>query len=300
MPDEQVKIEKSSVYTESDKLHWEVDKLRAEVTGIQRSYLKSPGSWIPMVTAIVAIIGVGVQYFKSDREYQLADIKRQQALLDIQRLEDTKRDTNKVIADARATLAELDSQRQQSEAKLKATTDALFAAEKRLSDLTLTTDIKGELDRVIGEVKTSIADLNNVNTQAAANSEEATRSLEILGTELKGFGYSDLKLRDYKIGIYYRVDKPDAKKLAEQVKTSIWKDQLVGSVELYPRNLSFFESVVPPETHEVRYELAREDEPAKQLVTALNQRNPSLQFQLRPVGGRTPRFISVFIWTDKD
>ena len=81
-----------------------LEKLRAETASLNRPYIKSPSSWITILTVILGLFGVGLQYAKSDRDYQLAEIKRQQAALETDQTEKAKQKILEEITQAQATV----------------------------------------------------------------------------------------------------------------------------------------------------------------------------------------------------
>ena len=93
--------DKQPNYTDADKLRWEVEKLQAETRNLKRPYLKTAASWITILTVILALFGVTIQYFKSDRDYQLAEIKRQQTELETKRIEADKKNLLENISQAK-------------------------------------------------------------------------------------------------------------------------------------------------------------------------------------------------------
>jgi hypothetical protein len=67
----------------------ELQKLRAEIASanatareMSRSDMSRPTLWIGIATAVVAVLGVGVQAYLSNNEYVLASIQKAQAELD--------------------------------------------------------------------------------------------------------------------------------------------------------------------------------------------------------------------------
>jgi len=87
MPDERKEIQRVQTnYSEADKLYWEVERLKQETKNLKRPFLRNPNALVTVLTILVAVFGVLIQYSKSHREYQLAEIKRQQADLDTRRL----------------------------------------------------------------------------------------------------------------------------------------------------------------------------------------------------------------------
>src|SRR5947209_1359361 len=118
-------------YTNKDKLNWEVEKLKSEVDSLKRPYIKTPSSWITIMTVILGLFGIFIQYSKSDREYQLAEIKHQQASLDTELAKKTRQQVLDEIAQAKESLSQLQSQREGASQKLNQLQDKISQLEKR-------------------------------------------------------------------------------------------------------------------------------------------------------------------------
>ena len=58
----------SGMADDRQKLHWEIQKLRAETEHIRRPAYLSPATLVPVVTAIAALVGVGFQYQRNALE----------------------------------------------------------------------------------------------------------------------------------------------------------------------------------------------------------------------------------------
>src|SRR2546430_916774 len=100
-----------TAYTDNDKREWEIEKLKAETKTLNRPFLRTPSSWITILTIILAVSGVTVQYFTSNREYQLAEIKKNQAILDTEKAQSQQERVQQQISAAQTSLAALQSQR---------------------------------------------------------------------------------------------------------------------------------------------------------------------------------------------
>lgn len=90
----------------ADKLHWEVEKLRAETESLRRPTLLSPTTLIAFATVAVSILGAGFQYqinqIRADRAELTAaqnSFRAEIARNELDRLEKTKSDlTNSIDA----------------------------------------------------------------------------------------------------------------------------------------------------------------------------------------------------------
>lgn len=111
--------EQDTTTSDADKLYWEVEKLKEETRNLKRPYLRNPNAAITVVTIMIAVTGVVLQYFKSDREYQLAEIKRQQAEFDIKGLAEIKKKNEMENSEAAKRFDELQTELKVAENKLR-------------------------------------------------------------------------------------------------------------------------------------------------------------------------------------
>jgi len=111
--------EPDAPHSGADKLYWEVEKLKEETRNLRRPFLHNPNTIITALTILIAVLGVILQYFKSDREYQLAEIKRQQAEIDIKRLGDDKNKIELARAEAAKRYDALQIELKAAEDKLR-------------------------------------------------------------------------------------------------------------------------------------------------------------------------------------
>jgi DNA repair exonuclease SbcCD ATPase subunit len=170
-------------YTAEDKLRWEIEKLQAETHNLKRPYLKTASSWITILTVILALFGVTIQYFKSDRDYELAEIKRQQTELETKHIEADKKNLLENISQAKDSLAQLQAQREQ----VSSTFRGLQAKAKELESKATTLAVKGESSEVkqlVQDVNSSIEQLASLNNQAASQSEQTAQNLQALSTDV--------------------------------------------------------------------------------------------------------------------
>jgi chromosome segregation ATPase len=131
-----------ATYTNDDKLRWEIEKLMAETKNLTRPYIKSPSSWITLMTVILGVFGVGIQYFKSDREYQLAEIKRQQAALETEKTSAIRQQALEEITQAKNTLDKLQSEREAVSQNLNGLQAKVTQLEEKAASLASAGDVK--------------------------------------------------------------------------------------------------------------------------------------------------------------
>jgi len=79
-------MQESPKYNADDKLHWEAKKLEAEFDEMSRHFARKPTFWLSAVPAVVAVVGIGLQYYASSLDYKKADIMREKANLDTAQL----------------------------------------------------------------------------------------------------------------------------------------------------------------------------------------------------------------------
>lgn len=174
--------DKQLKYTDEDKLRWEVEKLQAETHNLKKPYLKTASSWITILTVILALFGVTIQYFKSDRDYQLAEIKRQQTELETKRIEADKKNLLENISQAKDSLAQLQAQREQMAGTLRGLQDKAKDLESKAT--TLAKGESGEVKQLVQDVNKSIEQLASLNNQAVSQSEQTTQNLQAISTDV--------------------------------------------------------------------------------------------------------------------
>lgn len=96
-----------SVYTADDKLRWEIEKLQAETRNLKRAWISNPASWFTVITAIVALSGVAIQYVNADADYQLKQIEKGKLELETGKLSVVRQQLEREIAVAQDGLAKL-------------------------------------------------------------------------------------------------------------------------------------------------------------------------------------------------
>ena len=72
------------------KLHWEIEKLRAETENIRRPAYRSPATLVPMLTELAALVGVGFQYQRNALEADRAAWRKEVIEHQITQLQDEK------------------------------------------------------------------------------------------------------------------------------------------------------------------------------------------------------------------
>jgi hypothetical protein len=75
-------------YSETDKLYWEVERLKEETKNLKRPFWRNPSYLVTVMTIIVAVFGMALQYYKSDFAYQQAEVKTQIARLQLEKIGD--------------------------------------------------------------------------------------------------------------------------------------------------------------------------------------------------------------------
>jgi hypothetical protein len=100
-------------YTTDEKLRWEIEKLRAEVDGLRRAPYRNPNL---LLTALVGLAGIGLQYANSARTYTLAQKKTEQAKLDIVKLDAKRAETDSLFGQAVRELGATTARREEGTA----------------------------------------------------------------------------------------------------------------------------------------------------------------------------------------
>ncbi|MBC8153908.1 MAG: SPOR domain-containing protein [Bacteroidetes bacterium] len=123
-------MEPRAGYTVEDKLRCEIEKLEAETANLKRTWIDNPASWVTILTTIVALGGVALQYTRSDREYQLVQIKTERLALDTIKL----RDENAKLSVIRQQLQDQVKLAQNELVKLNNKPDSLRAGNAQLQE----------------------------------------------------------------------------------------------------------------------------------------------------------------------
>lgn len=79
-------IKAEQIYTSEDKLRWEIEKLQAETKNLKRIWISNPASWFTIITTIVALSSVAIQYVNSDKDLILKQIQKDQLKLDLDKM----------------------------------------------------------------------------------------------------------------------------------------------------------------------------------------------------------------------
>lgn len=169
-------------YTNEDKLNWETEKLRVETYNLKRPYLRTPSSWLTILTVILASFGVTIQYYKSDREYQLAEIKRQQTVLEVKQIESDKQQLLASISETKNSLSQLLSQREEVANKFDLLKNQLNDLENQ-ANLSAKGDTN-EIKKTVQEVTQTINELKGLNEKAVTQSEQTKQDLQEVSTDL--------------------------------------------------------------------------------------------------------------------
>jgi len=180
-----------AAYTPDEKLRCEIEKLRAETLALRRPFYQTPGPWLAGVTALAGIIGVGIQYQKSERAYELAAIKREQAQLDIAVLERKRAQADSARARADSARLQADSQLTLVSQQLQSTQALRGREEERLrvvmAQLSRIQSAPGAQATVAAAVQRSLDTLQSAiqaSQAAAAQSRRSVRTIDRLRTEI--------------------------------------------------------------------------------------------------------------------
>ncbi|KAA5548103.1 hypothetical protein [Adhaeribacter rhizoryzae] len=126
-----MKVLDNPKHTSDEKLHWEIEKLKAEVDTHKRSHYKNPSL---IITALLGILGIWLQYKSSNREYQLAEIKKEQAEPDIANLEVKRTQVTLDITNLNKKRAETDQLLAQAQQDLNTTLQQRKLEEQKIAD----------------------------------------------------------------------------------------------------------------------------------------------------------------------
>jgi chromosome segregation ATPase len=120
-----------SRYDAADKLDWEVRKLQSEC----RPWYRGPAGWLSVATIAGALTSTGVQWQRSDREYQLAQIKADSAKLEAARAQFDRDLAKKLVDDYNGQVLALRKDLDGLEAKRKELGDEIDKFQKQVAAL---------------------------------------------------------------------------------------------------------------------------------------------------------------------
>jgi chromosome segregation ATPase len=268
--------------TADHKLALEVEKLQIEVAALRKPRRWSLTTLFTGLTVAATLIGTGFQY-------KFNQIKAEQTALDLARLEARHNEVQQLLSAAIANLESTTRAQAAAKERLDQIEQQMRQAESQLASLAPGPQ-SAAARAALGEARASLGAVS-ASVQRSSNSVEAdiTR-LQSLQQGIRGA--TVVRLSGVKVGIYFLADNAAGRTRAEQIRDAL--TNVAGSVELYPRDRAFFETVNLPSGDEVRYEAGREDEIARELAATL-ERLTARRFSLRTVGTPTPNFVSVMI-----
>lgn len=265
------------------KLALEVEKLQIEVAALRKPARWSLTSIVGVLTVLATLIGAGFQY-------KLNQIKAEQTALDLARLEAKHNEVQQLLSAAIVNLESTTRAQAAAKERLDQIEQQLGRAESQLAGMASGGPQSAAARAALGEARASLG-VVSASVQQSSSSVEA--DLTRLQTLQRGIRSTTIvRLSGVKVGVYFLADNAAGRSRAEQIRDAL--TNVAGSVELYPRDRAFFETVNLPTGDEVRYEAGREDETARELASTL-ERLTSRRFALRTVGTPTPNFVSVMI-----
>ena len=131
---------------------------------------------------------------------------------------------------------------------------------------------------------------------ASAVSQDTTQKIERRQEAAQiaaEFSYSILE--GVKIDIYYCKESEIAQDLLKEINQTINSLKLEIKVVQVPKPKGWAEGIGAPRGNEIRYYAQTEDKVAEALAAVLNSSNAVRNFQLSPVGTKTPGTISIVI-----
>jgi hypothetical protein len=143
------------------------------------------------------------------------------------------------------------------------------------------------------ELSAFVAANPGVSSAVKAQAETARQRIQSESQKLSPQYGSPLD--GYVIGIYFIAMDKAAEAASNQIRRHLLSLGLQNTVRLYPSTQEFMESVVPPDSLEVRYEAGIEDRQATMIADALGAPPLSAKATQRTVGSRTPNFVSIFV-----
>jgi chromosome segregation ATPase len=140
----------------TDKLFWEVEKLKAEVQNLRRPVMLTPATWVSVLSVLAAVVGIGVQWQRSNVESERAQL--------------TLRESEFKRSQVQAELAEVERRKSGVEAALASLQGALDASEQRYRDVLSLTEAT---EKQLAELGRQLA-----ATRAAPEAERAVETAQ--------------------------------------------------------------------------------------------------------------------------
>jgi hypothetical protein len=201
-----------------EKLALEVDKLRVEIHNLKRPNF---ALWI---TALLGILGTGIQYVRSNQDLQAASIKKDKAELDLARLTVAKDSLTLQIQQNHLIKASLDSiilatqlaldslrvRRDQVEVHLASLRTALANAKTQIATAGATSrPANAAAQRALTQASEVLDKLGASVQQTAAYTSQTRDTLQAIRTELRGDSMRvQLRLSDVVQLWWHRVQTP--------------------------------------------------------------------------------------------
>ncbi len=115
------------------KLQLEIDKLQAEIAVLRRPWYRNAPIVLTAATVVAGALGIGIQYVKSDRAYELAKIERAQAQLDIAQLAVEKQKAARAVVEVGQQAQALSARQHQLTASVAQAESSLATARSLLA-----------------------------------------------------------------------------------------------------------------------------------------------------------------------
>lgn len=134
----------------------EISKLKLEIDGLKKPWKYNHNFIISVVTVFLSCLAVLLQYFKTDREYTLLQIKKEQIILDTRLLENKK---SELVSAVNSQLSQLENLKSQSEKYVI----QIETAKKQLDDASrlISKGENNEANKKIAEIKHSLESVNS-------------------------------------------------------------------------------------------------------------------------------------------
>jgi len=150
-------------YSESDKLQWEIEKLKVETTNLRRPFLRQPTLWLALAPLVLSLAGNAVQYSKAERDRQLAEIKREKLDLETEKLQKKEIQLQDSLAKTKRMLEEGSSQLQNVQQRLV----------ELQGEIATASSSKEALLRTVGELRKSTSAVQQISDNTAESLSDA-------------------------------------------------------------------------------------------------------------------------------
>lgn len=105
-------MDKHKEQFKNEKIKLEIEKILLEIDSLKKPWRYNHSYIIALVTVFIASVTMSIQYFKSDRDFKLIEIKKERILLETEKLEAAR---NEIVKEFEQLVADLKIVKEYSE-----------------------------------------------------------------------------------------------------------------------------------------------------------------------------------------